>query len=529
MIGYDPHYKTRNEKEDGDTVPAEWRALIIPTGWGSFIARNIDEPKEAAKKNRYRKKGTSLLFNSKNGLKETDKPIFIVEGEIDALSIIEAGGQAVGLGSTSNYTKLIEKVKQEAPAQPLILSLDRDDEGQKTEEKIAEELTALQIPFYRLDIYGEAKDANEALLTDREAFIAEIENAAKIQEEEAEAAREAMQAEYMKTSAADKLQLFLNGIDESINTPAISTGYDNLDCILDGGLYKGLYILGGISSMGKTTLLLNLADKLAQIGQDVLIFTLEMGRDELIAKSISRLTYENVKAAGGDTRNAKTARGITAGARYANYSNAEKAIINKAITDYKEYAPHLFIHEGIGDIGVEQIKETVNRHISITGRKPVVFIDYLQVLAPYDLRASDKQNTDKNVLELRRLSRDYSIPVIATSSFNRDSYKTGGGINQGRVSMTDFKESGAIEYSADVLIGLEFESAGTKEYDEKAEKQKKPRQIRLVILKQRNGETYTSTDFNYYAMFNCFEEKGFIEDTEGEGADVFKDLRGMAK
>ena len=90
-----------------------------------------------------------------------------------------------------------------------------------------------------------------------------------------------------------------------------------------------------------------------------------------------------------------------------------------------------------------------------------MLIDYLQIVAPADMRATDKQNTDKAVLELKRISRDFKIPVIGISSFNRDSYKAGGGVNQGKVSMTDYKESGAVEYSADVLIGLEFAGAGS--------------------------------------------------------------------
>ena len=44
--------------------------------------------------------------------------------------------------------------------------------------------------------------------------------------------------------------------------------------------------------------------------------------------------------------------------------------------------------------------------------KPVVLIDYLQILAPYSDKLTDKQSVDKNILELKRLSRDYKIPII---------------------------------------------------------------------------------------------------------------------
>lgn len=500
-LGYDASYSTFDIDENGQNSFSTWRALIIPTGKSSYIARNIDTPKAPEKKNRYRKKGASLLFNSK-ALYAADKPVFIVEGELDALSIIEAGGQAVGLGSTSNYKQLLSLLEKQKAAQPLILALDADEEGRKTEEELAKELERLQASFYRYNLYGAAKDANEALLLDREGFIAEVRAAERAQEVELEAIAEAAREEYLKTSAAAHIQDFLQGITAGVNTPAISTGFFNLDSILDGGLYEGLYILGAISSLGKTTLALQLADNLAKAGQDVLIFSLEMARSELIAKSISRLTY----LLADNKADAKTTRGITAGARYAGYSKTEKALINKAIGSYKEYAQHIFIHEGIGDIGVEKVKEVVQQHISITGSKPVVILDYIQILAPYDMCSTDKQNTDKAVLELKRLSRDCKVTVLGISSFNRDSYKAGGGINQGKVSMTDYKESGALEYSADVLMGLEFASAGTREYDERTEKKKDPRQIRLVVLKNRNGKAWESCSFDYFPLFNYYSE-----------------------
>lgn len=497
-LGYDESYSTFDIDESGQQSFSKWQALIIPTGKSSYIARNTDAG--AGKKNRYRKKGSSLIFN-RQALYSANKPVFVAEGELDALSIIEAGGEAIGLGSTSNAKQLIAMLKKQPATQPLILSLDADEEGRKAEEELAKELDRLQLAYYRYNPNSGAKDSNEALITNREAFIAEVQAAERVQEEALAAAEEAAKAEYMKNSAAAHIQDFINGIAASVNTPALSTGFNNLDSILDGGLYEGLYIMGAISSLGKTTLALQLVDQLAQSGQDCIVFSLEMARSELISKSISRLTYLEA----GDSKDAKTTRGITAGARYQNYSQQEKRIISTAIAKYKEYAPHIFIHEGIGNIGIEQVKETVKRHISITGNKPVVLIDYLQILAPYDMRATDKQNTDKAVLELKRLSRDYKIPVIGISSFNRDSYKAGNG-SKGKVTQADFKESGAIEYSADVLIGLEFEAAGSKEYKESEEKKKNPRQINLVVLKNRNGKAWETASFKYYQLFNYFEE-----------------------
>lgn len=501
-LGYDAEYSTFNTDEQGQNSFTKWRALIIPTGKNSYVARNMDEPQAPAKKNRYRKKGASLIFNSR-ALYAAEKPVFVTEGEIDALSIIEAGGEAVALGSTSNYMQLVNMITEQPTKQPLVLVLDNDEEGQKTEDELAAELTRLQAPFYRYSLYGAAKDANEALLLDGEGFKAEVRAAELAQEEEREAIEEAERAEYLKTSAAAELQDFLGGITASASAPAISSGFTELDEILDGGFYEGLYFLGAISSLGKTTLALQIADNMAQKGQDVLIFSLEMAKHELIAKSISRLTY----LLADKKSDAKTTRGITAGSRYAKYSTTEKALINKAVAKYREYAEHIFIHEGVGDIGVQRVREIIGQHIRVTGKTPFVIIDYVQILAPYEPKGTDKQNADKTVLELKRISRDYKTPIFGISSFNRDSYKGGyGGTNKGRVSMTDFKESGSFEYSADVLIGLEFESAGNKDYEEQEEKKKDPREIRLVILKNRNGEAWKKANFRYYPKFNFYEE-----------------------
>ena len=475
-------------------APASPR-LIIPTAKGSYLARDtraeIPEEQRAYSK---MKVGTIQLFNRK-ALQEAKKPVFVVEGELDALSIIEVGGEAVALGTTTKVKSLLELLKTKKPEQPLIIALDNDEAGEKAYKELSEGLRGLSIPFYRHNPSGEYKDANEALQGNREAFRQAVEEAEHIQDEAEQAQREA----YLNTSTAHYLQSFIDGIADSVNTPYIPTGFKGLDAVLDGGLYEGLYIVGAISSLGKTTLITQIADQIAQAGQDVLIFSLEMARAEIMAKSISRHTLQQVLSSGGDIRNAKTTRGITTGKRYENYSETERELINGAIVAYSQYAEHIYISEGIGDIGAEQIRETVKQHTLFTGNTPVVIIDYLQILAPYSERATDKQNTDKAVMELKRISRDYKTPVIGISSFNRANYREA-------VTMEAFKESGAIEYSSDVLIGLQLKGAGKKDFDANEAKKKSPREIELIILKNRNGSTGNRIEFSYYPLFNYFKE-----------------------
>lgn len=476
-------------------APASPR-LIIPTSRESYLARdtreNIPEEQKPYSKS---KVGSIHIFNAK-ALQTATKPIFIVEGELDALSIIEVGGEAVALGTTTKVKSLLELLKTKKPEQPLIIALDNDEAGEKAYRELSEGLKGLDIPFYRLNPAGEYKDANEALQGNREALRQAVEEAEHIQDEAEQVQREA----YLSTSTAHYLQNFIDGIADSVNTPYIPTGFNKLDAVLDGGLCEGLYIVGAISSLGKTTLITQMGDQIAQAGHDVLIFSLEMARAEIMAKSISRHTLQQVLSSGGDIRNAKTTRGITTGKRYKNYNKTERDLIDGAIVAYSQYTGHIYISEGIGDIGAEQIRDTVKQHILFTGNTPVVIIDYLQILAPYSERATDKQNTDKAVMELKRISRDYKTSVIGISSFNRANYSVA-------VTMEAFKESGAIEYSSDVLIGLQLKGAGKKDFDANEAKKKSPRDIELVILKNRNGSTGDKLGFRYYPLFNYFEEE----------------------
>ena len=490
MLGFDDSYTQ-------GTGSRRWKALIIPTGKTSFVARNTDP--NADHKNRYRKNGASQLYLKKT-LWEATSPVFITEGELDALSIVEVGGEAVALGSTANYGKLLEAVKERKPAQTLILALDNDEDGEKTADTLAEELKKLEVPFYRYNPYGDQKDANGALVASRskleDAVKQAVAEAQSLKEEELEAQREEY---YKQNSTAYHLQSFIDGIADSVNTPYIPTGFSKLDEVLDGGLYEGLYIVGAISSLGKTTLVLQIADQIAQAGTDVLIFSLEMARTELMSKSISRLTLLDVLQNDGALQDAKTTRGITTGSKYKYYSDREQELITRAITAYGEYAGNIFIHEGIGDIGTAKVREEIQKHILFTGKKPVVIIDYIQILAPADIRATDKQNTDKAVLELKRISRDFKLPVIGVSSVNRASYNS-------KVSMEMLKESGSLEFGSDVIFGLQLKGVGTSGFDVNTAKNKNPREVELVILKNRNGSTGGTQSFEYYPMFNYFKE-----------------------
>ena len=260
---------------------------------------------------------------------------------------------------------------------------------------------------------------------------------------------------------------------------------------------NGLYVIGAVSSLGKTAFCMQMADQLARQGRDVLVFSLEMMAWELMARSISRESF--LLDTSARRRMAKTARGVLDGRRWSQYTTQEKAHLDAARDAYAAYAGHIYFREGDHETGLDYIQSEVARHIAETGEKPVVLIDYLQIIAPVDVHFTDKQNLDRIVCALKKMSRQYELTVFAISSFNRENYNL-------EVSMNAFKESGGIDYSADVLLGLQARGAGRPGFQIDEEKRKDPRELELKILKNRSAALGQPISLRYYPAFSCFME-----------------------
>jgi replicative DNA helicase len=491
-------------REYGLGYDSQKNTLIIPKNKRGYTSRQLDA---TGNKIRYMNHGTAKLFNPE-ALKSDDY-VFIVEGSLDALSIIQSGYKALSTESISNKTALFEELDRlgEEYSPRLLLAYDNDQQGKQATKGLINTLQDSRYSYLDVssELYGDCKDANELLAKDSEQLKESLTKAVTSLQEQ-------LEKELQETSALAEVQPFIDEISKGQTQSAVSTGFKSLDNNLDGGFFSGLYILGAISSLGKTTLALQFADTIAKSGRDVLVISLEMSKYELMAKSLSRETRilkgENT-AYKGATFYPMTTRTILTKEKFKNQSEDSQHLFGDAVAQYETYAKHLYIYEGLGDIGVDKIKSIVDKHYRIKGIAPVVIIDYLQILAPYNERYTDKQNTDRNVMELKRLSRDYQTTVLGISSFNRESYNN-------TVSMSSFKESGAIEYSSDVLLGLEF--ANMKQSDGKQQttvdnmnaisqgKQATERNVRLKILKNRNGRANVTNNFIFYSMFNYFEE-----------------------
>ena len=488
------------------SVPTE--RLIIPTSSSSYIARYI---KPCEKDERIKKAGEVKIFNG-IALTTAKRPIFVVEGEIDALSIIDVGGEAIALGGAGNLQLLYSQLDSMKLLQPLIIALDNDKTGIAASERLVKGLDERKIKYSKKNLQELAGapidrpyDANDLLNWNREKFRKVIAQAAIEAAEEAEAKTREERETYRSTfSNAAFMDNFRYALTDKERRRFYPTGFSRLNELLDGGLHEGLTVIGALSSLGKTTFILQIADSMARRGLDVIYFTLEQSREELIAKSVSRLSYlldERPKK-----EDAKTVRGLYK----EDLSFSERELISKAIESYEnEISRNMFVCDGVtSPLSVVDVRKTVEEHIALTGNSPVVFVDYLQILKadPKNTNPQDsKQNTDYIVSDLRKIARDYHIPVVCLSSFNRASYNK-------KADMAAFKESGGIEYSSDLLITLELStvSASDKDTDIAVKldraKNDEVKDIRLNVLKNRSGRR-GETEYSFDGRFNLFLEK----------------------
>lgn len=500
-VGYVAEWKHPKAPNNAPARPY----IIFPTSKATYSTRYTGN--DDIGKYKKSKVGHNAPFFCKKLAFESTSPIFVVEGETDALSIWELGHAAISLGSVNNAMRFIDLAKKNKE-KTYIISLDNDGAGKGAAQKIKEAFENSRISFLMTDISGSYKDPNERLVNDKEG----LSRALRMAELQVTDSREYARQKLRENNVAAQINDFWEDVRYRKNFPPIETGFPLLDDFLDGGLFpEQLVFMGAVSSLGKTTFLLQVMDNIAAAGTPVLLFSLEMSRNEIMAKSISRYTFTTAIKDNIRTNNAKTMRGISAGYRYEKYNQTEKDLINKASKLYAEGAgKNIYIYEGNGDTSVDEVIQTAKEFIKLTGEKPLVFIDYLQILAPHDPKMTDKQNTDYSVKVLKQLARDESIVVFAISSLNRESYGE-------PISMTSFKESGAIEYSSDVLIGLQFKDIEivddrgrrrkNKEFDISKAKEENPRKIDMKVLKSRSGGMSSNPlHYLYYPAFNYYQE-----------------------
>lgn len=281
------------------------------------------------------------------------------------------------------------------------------------------------------------------------------------------------------------------------------TGYANLDAVQP--LYPGFYVLGAISSLGKTTFAHQMSDQIATSGTPVLYFSLEQSALELYSKSISRQIYKHSKS----------------DPSYTTYSAMQirrgEALGSKELTEQMDayvtqVQDNMVIIECNFAVTVEMILETIASYINTTHKIPVIFIDYLQIISPSSIGnklLDGRAAIDHAVHTLKSFQSVNRLTIFAICSLNRQNYLS-------PIDFEAFKESGGIEYTADCVWGLQLQcihdevfgkEGKLKDKREAIQKAKSaiPREIELVVLKNRYGKTNYSCDFTYNPVFDFFE------------------------
>lgn len=468
-LSNDPNYANQN-KETGQFSkmrPFAAGAAKIPYNDNSFMYRNLD-PNDS---HRYNKSGNALIFNLEAISKGFDF-VFIVEGALDALSIIElkipkVSAIAIQSASTTEAcTNLILdsylKLKEEDRPR-LILALDNDKAGHKATKEIREIFQAYNISFREeQNLSGDCKDPNEFLNKNRTDF----EQLTKKLIESA--------------SLGDCLQGFGSYVitpenyfkELTLDSTPIVTCFDGLNAITGhGGLLRRPYFLGGISSSGKSAFSMQLATEAARSGYKVLYVTLEMEKREFISRQLCRLSFERDEMIGGINQ------------YHLKLNEIEKLdSMDKFETDNKYFHFNQIFFKFFNEVKSNLI--LLKRAMSITeiynfmrnyrtwmkGHGfDLLFIDYIQILDKEDQDGhknpdiGDKTHIDNIVKAIQKISADLNVCVWALSSFNRNGYS---GTNS---TLSDFKESGNIEFSAEGVFALDLQHPTKEELQEMEE------------------------------------------------------------
>ena len=317
-------------------------------------------------------------------------------------------------------------------------------------------------------------------------------------------------------STADLLQngSFDSFLHDAAQDGELVTGFAQLDAIMCGW-HSGLHALGGSPGSGKTALCLQLCDGIAAAGRECMYFSLEVPTGDMIARSLSRMSIHgrDVLPFGDcetDWTGLYSALDVIRGKAAAQLYNLK--------ADYLRTVGGR-VHIIDRKLTTAEICSTVRTFVQQTGRKPCVFVDYLQLVAQISAeKAQDaKAATDTAVEAFTQLAKDLQTHVFVISSLNRMGYDE-------PADMSFFKESGGVEYAACTAMILQpavvydgkpkKNKAGeitgrrqptTIELDE--EKKKQPRSIDLSILKSRYGKGAGShLRLDYYSRCDYFRE-----------------------
>lgn len=242
----------------------------------------------------------------------------------------------------------------------------------------------------------------------------------------------------------------------------IPTGFKDLDNTLAGFQKSDLIILAARPAMGKTALALNFAHNIAvKSGQPVLMFSLEMSKEQLVDRLLSMES------------------GVDAWAlRTGNLTDSDFEKIGQAMGTLSE--AQIFIDDSPG-ITVSDLRTKARREAH---KRPLglIIVDYLQLMSGGASRYGNEGNRVQEISEISRglkgVARELNVPVLALSQLSRSVESRNPQIPQ----LADLRESGSIEQDSDVVAFIYREEYYNPETDRKG-------LADIFIKKHRNGPT----------------------------------------
>ncbi len=245
--------------------------------------------------------------------------------------------------------------------------------------------------------------------------------------------------------------------------PALSTGLRTLDEHLGGGLYGGdLIVVAGRPAMGKSALSGGMAVAAAKQGRVSSTHNLEMGQSQQFLRVWSAEArvpmpwLRNPTASASPTLIAQATEGIAR---------------------ISEFGRYLFVQHEDRPVTVEQIADDVRRVHASSGLSLAV-VDYIGLVRATDRRAGREQQIAHVSRELKSLAKELDVPVVALSQVNRQCETR----TDKRPTLSDLRESGAVEQDADVVLLCYRDEYYSPESTDKGVAE-------IIVAKQRNGGT----------------------------------------
>lgn len=262
---------------------------------------------------------------------------------------------------------------------------------------------------------------------------------------------------------ADLMQMAKRPFEQENSKTGVLTGLLDLDKLLNGFQDAELTIIAARPSMGKTDTMNHIALKAGWDGYLPIIFSLEMSRTTLIDRLI---------AATGNFNRLKMRNPY----EYLTDGQKEKWMATLGMLDNA----NIEIDDRAG-MTVPQIRATARKIIKANpGKKPVILIDYLQIIRVSNPRDNQTQAIGQISWDLKQMAKEFNCPVICLAQLNRSVEQR----QDKRPVMSDLRDSGNIEQDADVIAFLYRDDYYAKESE-------RQNMLEFIIAKHRNGPTGT--------------------------------------